>query len=276
MIGVAVPVTNAENSLVAEPNRQAFEDRRRAESFGSSAELYDAARPSYPDELIEWLGHNGRGNAVDVGCGTGQVARLLAASGWQVVGVEIDEQMAAVARSHGIDVDVSSFEQWQPGMRFDLIASGQAWHWIDPEVGYRHAAELLRPGGRLVIFWNSYRYDTPTQALFGTVLNRHAPDLLIDSVPCGTSSPDHAALDAETIRSSARWFEEPEFRAFIHGRLQTNDEWLAEMTTHSPMAMLDPDVRVALLADLRSSLADLNGGSLEVQYETRVTAARRR
>ncbi|MGB5759709.1 MAG: class I SAM-dependent methyltransferase [Acidimicrobiales bacterium] len=261
---------------MAEPNRQVFEDRHRAESFGSSAELYDAARPSYPDELIEWLGDSGRGNAADVGCGTGQVALLLAASGWQVVGVEIDERMAGVARSHGIDVEVSSFEQWRPAMRFDLIASGQAWHWIDPEVGYRHAAELLRPGGRLAIFWNSYRYDSPTQALFGTILNRHAPDLLIDSVPFGTSSPDHAALDAETIRRSSQWFDHPEFRAFAHGRRQTNDEWLAEMTTHSPMAMLDPDVRVALLADLGTSLAELNGGSLDVEYETRVTTARRR
>ena len=261
---------------MAEPDREVFRDRRRAESFGPSAELYDAARPTYPDELIEWLSESGPGVAADVGCGTGRVARLLADAGWRVVGVEVDERMADVARSHGIDVDVSSFERWEPEDRFDLIASGQAWHWIDPDVGYRRAAELLRPGGRLALFWNSYRYDIPTQAVLEETLDRHAPALLTDSVPFGTSSPDHAALDAEAMRRSSPWFEEPEFRSFAHGRMQSTDEWLADMRTHSPMAMLDPAVRVALLDDLRSSLAGLNGGHLHVEYETRATAARRR
>ena len=275
-LGSTPPATGAENLVVAEPDRQAFRDRRRAESFGSSAKLYDAARPSYPDELIAWLGESGRGIAADVGCGTGRVARLLAEAGWQVAGVEVDERMAEVARSHGIDVDVSSFELWHPEDRFDLIASGQAWHWIDPDVGFRRAAELLRPGGRLALFWNSYRYDIPTRAVFETALNRHAPELLTNSVPFGTASPDHVALDADTVRRSSQWFGEPEIRVFAHGRTQSADEWLADMRTHSPMAMLDPDIRVALLDDLRSSLAELNRGYLEVEYETRVTALRRR
>lgn len=251
-------------------------DRRRAESFGSVAELYDATRPSYPDELIEWLSRAGLGVAADVGCGTGQVARLLTASGWKVVGVEVDERMAAVARSHGVDVQVSSFEQWQPGQHFDLIASGQAWHWIDPDVGYRHAAELLRPGGHLGLFWNSYRYDASTQVVLESVVTRHAPHLLMDSVQFGTSRPDHAALDAETIRNSSQWFDEPEFRSFTHRRVQTTDEWLAEMRTHSPVAMLDPVVRTRLLADLGSALVEVDDGHVRVEYETRATVTRLR
>ena len=52
-------------------------DRARAEGFGAAADAYDAARPSYPPELINWLARHGVGSAVDVGCGTGRVARLL-------------------------------------------------------------------------------------------------------------------------------------------------------------------------------------------------------
>lgn len=258
--------------LMAEPDRGLFRDRRRAESFGSVAELYDALRPSYPDDLIAWLGTNGRGSAADVGCGTGQVARLLVAAGWEVTGVEVDARMAAVARSHGIDVAVSRFEEWQPAERFDLIASGQAWHWIDPEEGYVHAAELLRPGGRLVLFWNSYRYDASTQDVIDGVLSRRAPGLLADSVPFGSTALDHVRLDAEMVRKSEQWFATPERRVFAHHRHQSVQEWLAEVRTHSPVAVLSDDIRAALLADLASSFAGIEGAGIHVSHESRVTS----
>ncbi len=259
-----------------EADRQVFQDRRRAESFRSEAELYDEARPSYPSELFAWLSDPAAGTAVDVGCGTGQVARQLSAAGWRVIGVEVDERMAAVARSHGVAVDVSPFEEWQTLETFDLVCSGQAWHWIDPQIGFRHAAALLRPGGRLALFWNSYGYDEPTMAMFEEVVGRHAPGLLLDSVPFGTAIPDHAALDADMIRRTAQRFAEPEFLVFRHGRRQSVEEWLAESVTHSPVMLLADGVRNALLADLRSSLAALNDGHVDVEYETRVTSAVRR
>lgn len=258
------------------PDRGVFKDRRRAESFGSEAQRYDAGRPSYPTALIDWLSRSGQGLAADVGCGTGQVARLLTDAGWRVVGVEIDERMAEVARSHGIVVQVSDFERWQPNEHFELITSGQAWHWIDPEVGYRRAAELLRPSGRLAVFWNSYRYERPVQDAIETVVGRHAPNLLADSVPFGTASPDHVALDGELVRRSSQWFHAPEVRSFPHGRTLDIDGWLTDMMTHSPIAMLSEDARARLLDELGSTLTELTGGSLRIDYETRVTAARRR
>ena len=41
-----------------------------------------------------------------------------------VVGVEPDARMAALARSHGVTVDVCPFEDWKPGDRhFDVVIS---------------------------------------------------------------------------------------------------------------------------------------------------------
>ena len=76
--------------------------RQVAESFGSDADRYDRARPSYPDSMIERIVANSPGrDVVDVGCGTGICARQFQAVGCRVLGVEVDPRMAELARRSG-------------------------------------------------------------------------------------------------------------------------------------------------------------------------------
>jgi len=135
-----------------------FGDRDRATSFGSVAERYDRYRSGYPDELVDDLLAMGPRTALDVGCGTGKLARVLMARGVEVLGVDPDARMAAIAQRHGVPVEVAPFEDWDDrGRTFDLITSGHAWHWIDPRVGPRRVAELLRPGTALPAFVQAER-----------------------------------------------------------------------------------------------------------------------
>src|ERR1700730_7980841 len=71
------------------------ENRRRAESFGEEAERYDRARPSYPAALVDELLASKPARVLDVGCGTGKVARLFLARAGAVLGVERAWRMAA-------------------------------------------------------------------------------------------------------------------------------------------------------------------------------------
>ena len=155
-----------------------FRDRGRAESFGSIAEVYDRLRPAPAPAFVDELVALAPETVLDVGCGTGKVARDLSARGLEVLGVELDERMAAIARGHGIEVELGAFEDWDPrGRTFDLITCGDAWHWIDPERGWREIGAVLRPGGTVVRFWNHNEIDEPVRSALLSVHERVLPEI---------------------------------------------------------------------------------------------------
>ena len=100
--------------------RESHQAREIAESFGSDADRYDRARPRYPDELVDRIVAGAAPgqhrpdvpDILDVGCGTGIVARQFQAAGCRVLGVDPDARMADLARRHGLEVEVSRFEAW--------------------------------------------------------------------------------------------------------------------------------------------------------------------
>ncbi len=132
--------------------------------FNEVAELYDRVRPTYPTELFADLAAIARldrqPSVLEVGCGTGQATRALAALGGSVCAVEPGHDMATVARQRlsdltNVEVETSSFEEWDDrGRRFDLVVAASSWHWVDPSVGWRKAHELLHPEGWMALLGN--------------------------------------------------------------------------------------------------------------------------
>lgn len=140
--------------------RRTDRNARRA-SFDEVAELYDRARPSYPDELIDDLvglaGLGPRSRVVEIGCGTGQATLPLAGRGLRITGVELGGSLAAVARRRlalfpGVEIVVADFETWTPRRAdFDALVSFTAYHWIEREARYARAAAVLRDRGALAV-----------------------------------------------------------------------------------------------------------------------------
>jgi SAM-dependent methyltransferase len=249
------------------------ENRRRAESFGKDAERYDRARPSYPVEMVDELLAGEPARVLDVGCGTGKVARLFLTRGCDVLGVEPDSRMASVAESHGIHVELATFEAWDPGQRmFDLVVSGQAWHWVDASVGARKAAAILPPGGRLAIFWNRGRHDPLTSAAFDEAYLRFAPALAKESGPLG-NKPTDDARDIPAI-TATHLFAPCQRRTFNWVQQHSRDQWLDQLGTHSNHIALELEQRATLL-DAVGSAIDRRGGSITVHYDTELIIARR-
>ncbi|WP_246506948.1 class I SAM-dependent methyltransferase [Actinocrinis puniceicyclus] len=132
--------------------------------FNDVPELYDRVRPGYPDELfadfVAITGTDESSSLLEVGCGTGQATRSLAALGCAVTAVEQGEEMAALARRRmaafrNVEVETSAFEEWdERGARFDVLVAASSWHWVDPSIGWRRAHDVLRPGGWLALLGN--------------------------------------------------------------------------------------------------------------------------
>jgi SAM-dependent methyltransferase len=210
---------------------------------------------------------------LDVGCGTGKVARLFLTRGCDVLGVEPDSRMARVAESHGLQVEVAGFEAWDPGPRmYDLVVSGQAWHWIDPLVGSRKAAAILAPGGQLAIFWNRGRHDAQTQAALDEAYLRFAPALAKESVPRSNKPADNNGGIAAI--AATRLFAACERRTYVWGQRYSRDEWLDQLGTHSDHIALEPPQLARLLQAVGVAI-DRLGGSISLHYETQLISAQR-
>jgi SAM-dependent methyltransferase len=232
-----------------------YEQRDRAESFGSIAEEYDRFRPSYPGALIDDLVGRNPGRVLDVGCGTGKAARLLTARGLPVLGVEIDPKMAAVARAHGIEVEIAGFEQWDAaGRTFDLVISAQAWHWIDPAIGGPKLARLLNPGGAAALFWNFEEIDDPTRTVLDEVYRRLAPELLEP----GEKPDDHTH---ERLLEATGAFAEITVQVYPGGKSLSVDDFVGKLGTQSDHLLLGPERLAEVQAALRSGLQTTLGGA---------------
>lgn len=255
---------------MTEKTDDSHRDRSRAESFGAVAAQYDRARPSYPEALVRDLLMTNPHDVLDVGCGTGKAGRLFAERGISVLGVEVDPAMAELARSHGLDVEVSGFEAWDDrGRRFELLISGQAWHWIDPAVGARRAREVLRPGGTVALFWNMDDVLDDDSAALDAVYKRVAPDLLdFRRTHRGGSRGRAEAVAALELAG----FRDVAERDYPWQRIYTRDEWLDLLPTYSDHHLLPDDQRARLLAGI-GTVIDEMGGTITASYGTHLISA---
>lgn len=250
------------------------DDRNRAESFGADAEQYDRARPSYPAALIDALVADNPAAVLDVGCGTGIASRLLAERGCDVLGVEPDSRMAALARAHRTDVELATFEAWDPeGRRFDLLVSAQAWHWVEPAMAAAKAASVLTEHGRIGLFWNRGHPPDELKPELERAYSRHAPGLERYSVLLGNSE-DRFSATADSLLATER-FDNVELRTFGNAVEYTTEQWLDHLPTHSDHRVLEAEARGRLL-DAIAEVIDRAGGAFTMTYESVLVTGRRR
>jgi SAM-dependent methyltransferase len=130
--------------------------------FGLTSRDYAQHRVGFPDSLFDRLASFGLGTAdqhvVDLGTGTGSLARGFARRGCQVIGIDIAapqlEQARALDRAAGVAGEyrvASAEETGLPARCADVVSAGQCWHWFDRPRAVTEVVRLLRPNGSIVI-----------------------------------------------------------------------------------------------------------------------------
>jgi SAM-dependent methyltransferase len=128
--------------------------------FSRVADQYSSFRPSYPDELFDWLACVApqRNLAWDCGAGNGQATAALAARFARVVGTDISAaQLAHAPALANVEYRVAPAENCGlPARSADLTTVAQAMHWFDLPRFYAEVRRVLKPQG-VVAAWGYNR-----------------------------------------------------------------------------------------------------------------------
>jgi SAM-dependent methyltransferase len=135
--------------------------------FGKTVADYARYRAGFPPELFERLAHMGLGlpgqKLLDLGTGTGALARVFAKAGCNVTGLDPSVELLTKAREMDAEVNVAvsyiegtAEKTGLPNAAVDVVTAAVCWHWFDPDRAAQEVRRVLLPGGAVVIVHFEY------------------------------------------------------------------------------------------------------------------------
>lgn len=200
------------------------------QKFTGKADLYEKFRPSYPDELIDFLYENARcENVADIGAGTGKFTRCLLKKPWSVTAVEPNADMREkLSEIGGITVVNAPAENTGlPEKSFGLVTAAQAFHWFDEDAFKRECVRILAHNGKIAVIWNSFVKE-------GLALRQTELCRKYSSDP-RFAEKGHTGARAERAGDKflGGYFKELELKVYSGERVFTRDSFIGETLSRS-------------------------------------------
>jgi len=144
-----------------------------------NAELYDnkhAFVSQYGEGVLELLDVKPGERILDLGCGTGDLAKLIWEHGAEVVGIDASPDMIAKAEGKypELDFSVANGTDFHFDESFDAVFTNAVLHWIhDADGVIKSVYNVLKPGGRFVGEFGGKDNNKLMLAAASTVLNKY-------------------------------------------------------------------------------------------------------
>ena len=165
---------------------------------------------------------------------------------------------------------------WLPASpeAFGLVFAATAWHWIDPEIRYLKARELLKPGGHLA-FWEAVHvFPDGGDPFFREIQDVY--DEIGEGLPPGTEFPRPGELpDSRAEIEASGLFTDVAVRRFDWEIRYTADAYIRLLDTFSGHITMADWQRDRLYGEIRRRLAARPGGQLRRHWGAVLHVARR-
>jgi SAM-dependent methyltransferase len=263
------------------------DDRLRLRTtFDSASELYQQARPEYPeqlyDDLVEATEITAGDQLLEVGCATGKATLPLARRAFRITCIEIGAELVASARRNlagfpNVQIVQGDFETWRPpsGARFDLVFAATVWHWIDPATRYRLAWTLLRRGGHLAFWGAAQVVPEGGDTFFAEIQDVY--DEIGEALPEDAIWPRPGELpDSRGEIQRSGLFEAVAVRHYDWEAVYNADEYIRLLDTFSGHISMESWQRERLYGEIRRRLAERANGRLRRHWGAVLHVARRR
>jgi len=245
---------------------------------GDAAARYLRGRPFVHPVIVERIQRITErerfGAVLDVGCGTGQSSRAVAAVATEVIGVDLSAEMLGFARREGPIPYLRGRAEALPvaSGAFELVTTGLAFHWFDQPRFLAESHRVLKPGGWLAIYNTAFGgrvRDCPAVEpwIRGTYLVRYP------------SPPRRAAAASVSAGIDAAGFEVVASDAFSHPvPLSATQlvEFLMSQSNITAAIEAGPEGPDEIAAGLESALRERMGSTTgEVEFQSTVQVLRR-
>jgi ubiquinone/menaquinone biosynthesis C-methylase UbiE len=226
--------------------------------FSAAAEVYERARPGYPDEAVAWiadrLGIGPGRDVLDLAAGTGKLTRQLVPFGARVVAVEpIDAMRAELERAvPGVHAMTGTAEAIPlADESVDAVTCAQAFHWFRADKAMNEIRRVVRPGGGLALLWNGRDLDDPKHAHVDELLAPHRREF--------PSGEEHWRAVLGPL----------EHRTWRFSQTLTLAEYADRVASTSFVGAMDAEQRGEFLDEVREALSTF-GEPLDLRYHTDV------
>ena len=250
-----------------------------ARGFDGAADLYDRARPGYPEDavaaIVERLDLRPGRTVLELGAGTGKLTALLVPTGARIIALEPVPGMrtklaATLAGAPGVEIVDGTAEAIPlPAGSVDAVVAAQAFHWFDAIRALSEVHRVLRPGGRFVLAWNRRDESVPWVKGMGDRIR--------------TLAGDEPQVWDERWRASLRrcaLFEPWDSVQFRQTQVLTREGVLDRVASVSFVAAAEPSARAEVLASVDALLRDdpdtAGRDTIDLPYDTEVMWATRR